>query len=441
MVVYQVMVYNSNSLDSRNVVKGYGMMRWYVVFCVMSCAASELTRVKRLAKYAGEQLESRVIEDLMKQVTRETYSSLQSNQQPLLFKEYPGLADSISYVSLGDLPTPITQCATFGDRIGSSRLYVKNDGKIGRYVGTSRFIGGNKVRKLEFILADALAHGAKSIITFGCAGSNHVLTTSAYAKTLGLKTISVLRDQPNSSTVQRNLLLHLTYGTQVIYKPTKMTSYQEAAWQFQLHKQMGGTYPYIIPTGGSMPLGVLGYINAVFELKQQIDQGLMPEPKLIFVAAGSGGTSAGILLGLQAAGLSSKLVAIHVEPEEEPDEMKTLILALCKETSDYMRKRDTAFPEFNYTKKQFEVLTAFGGAGYGEPSKKALMLAEHLKKDEGIILDPTYSSKALLGMCSYIQEHGLEKEVVLFWNTFCGDIVSEDTDYKKLPKEFHKYFE
>ena len=119
------------------------MMRWCVVLCVMSCAASELTRVKRLAKYAGKLVESSVVEDLMKQVVTGTYSSLQGNKQPLLFKEYPLLADSISYISLGDLPTPITQCGTFGD-------------------------------------------------TVGCAGSNHVLTTSAYAKTLGLKTIGIM---------------------------------------------------------------------------------------------------------------------------------------------------------------------------------------------------------------------------------------------------------
>ena len=244
--------------------------------------------------------------------------------------------------------------------------------------------------------------------------------------------------------MQRNLLLHLEYGTQLIYKPTQIASYQEAARQFQVQKEGEGTYPYIVPVGGSMPLGVLGYINAVFELKQQIDKGLMSEPKVIFVAAGSGGTSAGILLGLQAAGLSSKLVAIHVEPEEELDEMKTLILALCKETSQFLRKRDATFPKFTYSEKQFEVLTVFGGTEYGEPIKKALMLAEHLKKDEEITLDPTYSSKALLGMCSYVEEHELENDVLLFWNTFCGDDFSEvikSVDYKKLPKEFHKYFE
>ncbi len=408
------------------------------VIVTVSCTASEATRVKRLATYAGRTLEPKVTGDLLKQVAQETYTLTQSNQQPLLFKHYPALAGTISYVSLADLPTPVVQAKAFGSRIGAC-LYIKDDGKT----GTSRLIGGNKVRKLEFILADALAHDADTILTFGYAGSNHVLITAAYAQSLGLKAIGILRDQPNSGTVRRNLLLHGAYQTELVYKPTKRASYQETARQFQLHKQSTGKYPYIIPTGGSMPLGVLGYINAVFELKQQIDQGLMPEPKVIFVAAGSGGTSAGLLLGLQATGLSSKLVAIHVEPEEEPLEMKKLILELCKETSEYLQAKDATFAPFKES-NQLEVLTTFGGIGYGEPLKEALLLAEQFKDDEGIVLDPTYTSKALYGMCSYLKEQGLEHEPVLFWNTFCGDDFSgiiKDVEYQKLPKAFHKYFE
>ena len=123
--------------------------------------------------------------------------------------------------------------------------------------------------------------------------------------------------------------------------------------------------------------------------------------------------------------------------------MKKVILSLCKETSEYLRSIDETFPVFEYNEHQFEVLTAFGGAGYGEPLQEALELAQQFKEDTGITLDPTYTSKGLLGMCSYIKEHVAQDEVVLFLNTFCGNDYSElikNCDTTKLPKEFQKYF-
>ena len=192
-----------------------------------------------------------------------------------------------------------------------------------------------------------------------------------------------------------------------------------------------------------MPLGVLGYVNAVFELHKQIKQGIVPEPKIIFVAAGSGGTAAGILLGLQATGLSSKLVAIHIEPESKPHEMRILIKELFTQTVEFLRKSDPQFPQYRFSEDQLEVLREFGGEDYGEPTEEGIKVAQQILDDEGIAFDPTYTAKACAGMCAYIQKHPIADETLLFWNTFCGEDYSDATasiDSGLLPEPFQKYF-
>ncbi len=407
------------------------------------CLASEHTRVERLSNFSRQRIPKEMIKKLHQQAAPSSFESvLSSNHIPLFFEQFPTLQSKISYLSLADLPTPVTHLKAFGKRVGTHQLYLKDDGQTGRYHGNKRYIGGNKVRKLEFILADALAHKAQAVVTFGCAGSNHALTTAAYAHLLDLNSFSMLCDQPNSPTVQRNLLLHLQYGSQLIYAKTGTELYTKTAELFQSQKEATGTFPYIIPVGGSMPLGVLGYVNAVFELHKQIEQGIVPEPKIIFVAAGSGGTAAGILLGLQATGLSSKLVAIHIEPESKPHEMRVIIKELFTQTVEFLRELDPQFPQYRFSEDQLEVLREFGGEDYGEPTEEGIKVAQQILDDEGIAFDPTYTAKACAGMCVYIQKHSLSNETLLFWNTFCGEDYTDLTstvDYRSLPVHFQSY--
>ena len=416
-----------------------------LILSSLSSFCSEGAQVKRLHSYARDRLSQEVIHNLEKQAAPHTDQQIfLSNQQPLLFEEFPALPSKISYLSLADLPTPIIHCKQFGKSVGALNLYIKDDGKTGRYTGTKRCIGGNKVRKLEFLLADALAHDAQAVVTFGCAGSNHALATAAYAHQLGLKAFAMLQDQPNSAIVQRNLLLQVHYNTQLIYGQTGTEVFQNTAKLFQDEKDSVGKFPYIIRVGGSMPLGVLGYVNAVFELKHQIQQGLVPEPKVIFVAAGTGGTAAGILLGMQLTKLPSKLVVIHIEPESKPHEMKATIEKLFNETSSLLHAHDKEIPHYEFPQEQCKVLRTFGGKDYGEPTNEGIRVAEQLLNDEDIPLDPTYTAKAAAGMCSYINEHMLQKDTLLFWNTFCGEDYSHLTstsDYRSLPEPYQKYFD
>lgn len=419
-------------------------MRHYVILYLLAtilpfCIAHEQTYINRLNSYTNYRLPLSLLENLESCISPITKRTVM-NHQPLVYTYYPKLS-SITCIRLANLPTPIKHCTAFGSFLGAPHLYIKDDGLTGSYHTDSRLFGGNKVRKLEFILADALAHNAQAVLTFGCAGSNHLVSTSVYADKVGLRSIGIVKDQPNSETVQRNLLLHIRYNTELIYAESVEASYYCAADAFFNEKNKTEQFPYIIPTGGSTPLGVLGYINAIFELKEQIKEGTMPKPDTIFVAAGSGGTAVGLILGLQLAGLASRVVAIHVEPEEVPGEMLTVIKKLFQETIEFLHKKDSRI-NYCFPDERFTLVHGFGGEEYGLPTKEAQAAAQHLFKKEGIQLDPTYTSKALAGMACYLQSEKLEDQVILFWNTYCSDEYSDlrQSDYTQLPEPLQGYF-
>ena len=177
-----------------------------------------------------------------------------------LFENWPTLADRLPYVALGEFPTPIIRLERLGRDIGLDQLYVKNDGLSGRV------FGGNKIRKLEFTLGQALRVGAKEVMTFGAAGSNHALATAVCARQVGLRSISLLTPQPNARYVQRNLLMSYHCGAELHHYPNRRLRALGARLQLLRHRLLTGRYPLVIPPGGSSPLGVMGFVNAAFEL-------------------------------------------------------------------------------------------------------------------------------------------------------------------------------
>ena len=227
-----------------------------------------------------------------------------------LVKQYPSLENKLPYVSLGEFPTPLLKLDKLGPHIGLDNLFIKRDDMSGKAYG------GNKVRKLEFLLGDVLHTKINEILTFGAAGSNHALATAIYAKQLGLKSISMLTHQPNAHYVIRNLIMSYHCGAEIHLYPKIPFIVPRAnpvvLYQLLRHRLSSGHMPGIIPFGGSSPLGVVGYVNAAFELKEQILRGEMPEPDYIYVASGSMGTAAGLTLGLKATRSKTRVVSVRV---------------------------------------------------------------------------------------------------------------------------------
>ncbi|MBS7288226.1 MAG: pyridoxal-phosphate dependent enzyme [Candidatus Freyarchaeota archaeon] len=197
---------------------------------------------------------------------------------------------------------------------------------------------------------------------------------------------------------------------------------------------------YNIGPGGTSPLGTLGYVEAALELKRQIDEGLMPVPELIFVAAGSLGTQAGLELGTRICGLQTKVMGVRVTAKEFAN--ADLVATYAKEAYALIKEhlRGLSEPDF----KDVTVLDDYAGPEYGAVTQEGLAAIKLMKKYEGIQLETTYTGKTLAGLIDYAKKHDLKDTPILFWNTYNSVDLSKylkpGITYKDLPEAFHKYF-
>ena len=254
-----------------------------------------------------------------------------------LFEHFPTLRKQLPYAQLADLPTPVERLSNLGQRIGVEQLWVKRDDLTGKVYG------GNKIRKLELLLGEALRSQAREVMTFGFAGSNHASATSVYAKELGLRSISMLMPQPNAEYVRRNLLLSFASCAELHHYEDPEALEIGVEEQLRIHGRKTGREPAVIPPGGSTPVGATGFVNAAMELKAQIDEGLLPEPDYIYAALGSTGTVVGLLVGLRALGLKTRVKAVRVLGTDVVEEER--LAELFQETVDFLSSLDPRFPQ------------------------------------------------------------------------------------------------
>lgn len=352
-----------------------------------------------------------------------------------LFEHYPELGDKLPYVSLGQFPTPVSKLERLGASIGVDGLYLKRDDLSGQ------LYGGNKVRKLEFLLGEALRDGSKAVMTFGGAGSNHALATAVYARQVGLGCISMLTPQPNARYVRHNLLMGYSQGAELHYYRNKRSLFIGTFCQRLWHTLKSGRPPQIIPVGGSSPLGTTGFVNAALELKSQISAGELPEPDKIYLPMGSMGTAVGLTLGLAVCGLKSKIVPVVVSKKQESPAKR--FAELFEATNSLLCAHDPSFPRVRLAERDVEIRQEFIGPGYAIFTPEAVEAIGRMRQDEGIELDGTYSHKALAALLHDIG-HRQEGEVSLFWDTYNSKDISSiiaEVDYRALPKAFHGYFE
>lgn len=355
--------------------------------------------------------------------------------RPLL-EQWQGLARSVHLETLCDLPTSIQPLEELGQKLGVGNLLVKRDDR------SALAYGGNKTRKLEFLLGEVRRKQHKEVLTFGYAGSNFALATSLYTHQLGMRCISMLLPQHNARYVRQNLLLGDYAGAELHTAPDTWLLGASALWQTLRHGIMQGKTPYWIPAGGSHPLGVLGFVNAAYELKAQIDQGLLPVPDYIYLALGSMGSAAGLDIGLRALNLPTRVIAVRVVPTQFGS--NSGLQKLISKTLAFIRIREKNFPELNDRVTQSDVRNEFYGLAYGEfteAGKSAARLAGDLA---GLKLDGTYAAKAMAALMADARAGKLKDKTVLFWNTGNSrDVASrvDGLDYKRLPRSFHRYFE
>lgn len=356
-----------------------------------------------------------------------------------LFEQYPDLQRRLAYVPLGQFPTPVQRLERLEGYAGSGRIYIKRDDISGESYG------GAKLRKLEFLLGAALQARAKAVLTFGYAGSNHALATTIYARKLGLQSILELLPQPNAHYVRTNLLAAHLFEAELHYYRNPLLLALGTIRDLLKHKLTDGKFPTLIRPGGSSPVGATGLVNAAFELRNQVERGILPEPDRIYVALGSMGTAVGLTVGLRAAGLKSQVVAVRVAGRAFVNE-RTMLRQLG-ELNRFLHARDPSFPMLELTLADVEIRHDFYGRHYALFTDEGMEAVALMKQHEGITLEGTYTGKTLAALLADTEHRERDQSrgsVALFWNTYNSRNLTADVaglDYHRLPRPLHWYFE
>jgi 1-aminocyclopropane-1-carboxylate deaminase/D-cysteine desulfhydrase-like pyridoxal-dependent ACC family enzyme len=294
---------------------------------------------------------------------------------------------------LAALPTPLHRLHRFGEAIGAE-VWIKRDdvGSIG--------LAGNKVRKLEYTLADAQAQGADAIVIIGAPQSNASRATAAACAQLGLRCVLVLSSDPPDGPPSGNLLLDELFGAEVHFAgEVGWAELAAASQEISDDLRAQGATPYLLPAGSSSPLGAVGFATAWFELREQLDEAGV-DARSLFYASSSGGTHAGLLLGKAIDGGSGpELRAIDVAPNLAPD-----IDAIARGAAALMGVTPDLPPA--------QVDPGFVGDGYAIPTDDGIAAIRLLARTEAILCDPIYSGKALAALVA--AEHD---GPVVFWHT------------------------
>lgn len=305
-------------------------------------------------------------------------------------------------IPFANVPTPLESLARLSAELGGPEIYIKRDDLTGLATG------GNKTRKLEYLIADALERKADCVITAGAPQSNHCRQTAAAAARTGLQCHLVFGGSKDSPLIG-NLLLDKLLGatghwTEKAAREAKMTTLAA-----ELRAQ--GRSPYVIPVGGSNGLGAIGYVAAVCELAHQASASGLSFDHIVF-ATSSGATQAGLVVGMKLAGMTGQLQAISIDQTSEEDGYRKFVFDIATETGKIL---DT---EFDLTLDDFDINCDYLGEGYGvvgPPEREAITM---LARTEGILVDPVYSGRALAGLISLVRKGAFrESDRVLFWHT------------------------
>lgn len=331
---------------------------------------------------------------------------------PHLFELEPELEATLPWCRLGRFPTPVAPLERLGARIGASSLWIKRDDR------TSKRYGGNKVRKLEWMFGDAVAKGAERLLTVGAVGSHHVLACAIHARKLSLPVDAILFPRPLDSYARRTLRATRAAGVRIFWSPHAAMLPTAIAWQRvrrRLERKREGV-TYYIPPGASTARGCIGYVEAVLELRAQIEAGRLPEPRAIFLPVGSCGTMAGLLVGCRVAGLVTKIVGIRVVDRLVCN--ARTVQRLANRTLALLRRSGLRTKAAPIRRKEITLIHTQFGAGYGHPTAAGLEAIELAEALEHLQLEPTYTAKAMTGMLrEIIRWKVFRQEPILFWNT------------------------
>jgi len=335
-------------------------------------------------------------------------------------------------LQLGNWPTALEPAGKLGAAIGAPALLLKRDDISGPVYG------GNKVRKLEYLLADVLDKGCDAVFTFGAAGSNHALATAIYAGKLGLQCHAVLTDQVQTPWVATTLRWHCLLGTHIV----PATDRAHIQSQVARIREPYAAHPerlYEVPWGGSSPMGTLGFVDAGMELATQLSAAGIDGPVRVYLPCGTMGSVAGLLLGLRAAGLPATVVSVKVVPQPTVNAAAVLRLAAAVQELLPPALRSSA----DELSGSLEFRAEFAGDGYALTTPECIEAVALARELAGAKLDTTYSGKALACLVADARGGRLAGCTPVFWqtwNTRPYPAGLESVDISGLPAGLQKFF-
>jgi len=345
--------------------------------------------------------------------------------------EYPQLASRLPKAILADLPTPVSVLPlTTG--LGQRQISIKYDDQTGR------LYGGNKVRKLEYLLQRATDKHAKRVATFGTVASNHALATSLYAKSMGLDCTCLLFHQSRTPNAPRVLNMHLQNETELVRFGGKREEQVNT-----MRRYLRDRHIWVIPAGGSSWLGVVGFVNAALELAAQIASGEISAPDRLYVANGTMGTAAGIALGLALAELPIEIHAVRVTHDfvASPPAMRRLLV----KTAMMLNRLDASIPADLADRTLIRFRDEFFAGGYAHSNNETARAVDIAREQLGLELETTYTGKAMAALLHDIERHELVEQSMMFWNTYSSRPLpvgaDRPDDVSQLPDEFLRYYD
>lgn len=348
-----------------------------------------------------------------------------------LGERYPVIGRTLATAGLTLAPTGLTSHPVA--HAGRERLvYVKHDEASGK------LYGGNKVRKLDYLLARARQRGARAIATFGAVGSHHALATALYARELGFEPICFLGHQSSVDHVREALAAHVAIGTRIVRyggdRANRIRVLRE-----HLHRQK----TWVIPAGGSSWLGAVGFVDAGLELASQLARSGEAPPARVYVANGTMGTAAGLALGLALADVDTEVHAVRVTDEAFASREGTL--RLMTRTAALLNRIDSRFPADLPRRARIRHRGEFVGDGYTRPTTASEAAIAEAREALSLTLETTYTAKACAALLADTAARAAGDAPLLFWNTYnaqplptTAGLTLEDT---RLPADFARYFD
>jgi 1-aminocyclopropane-1-carboxylate deaminase/D-cysteine desulfhydrase-like pyridoxal-dependent ACC family enzyme len=328
-------------------------------------------------------------------------------------------------LALGTYPTPVHEVAQASR--GRCALWVKRDDLTGA------LYGGNKVRKLEYLLADARARGATRLVTIGAVGSHHVLATTLYGQKEGFAVEAALVPQPRTEHVVEVVRAGLGHGLRAL------PAGGYAAVALRVAPRILRSDAYFVMVGGSSEVGSLGYVDGARELAAQIRAGEMPEPDVVVVALGSGGTVAGIAAGLELEGIRSLVVGVVVaEPGWFVSFRARRLARACLRAFGARGAR-------GWLDRRMEIDRRWLGRGYGFATEEGARATDEAAR-AGLTLDPTYTAKTFAAALARVEalRDAAAPKTVLYWHTLSsapvGPLLSGAPDEKDLDARVARLF-